>query len=40
MSGTELTLLTEQFDFKIEEVDAMTGSLIGRPNTATFAYKI
>ena len=36
MSGTELTLLTEQFDFKIEEVDAMTGSLIGRPNTATF----
>jgi len=36
MSGTEMTLLTEQFQFKIEEVDAMTGSLIGRPNTATF----
>ena len=36
MSGTEMTLLTEQFEFQIEEVDAMTGSLIGRPNTATF----
>ena len=36
MSGTEMTLLTEQFQFKIEEVDAMTGSSIGRPNTATF----
>jgi 3-hydroxyacyl-CoA dehydrogenase len=36
MSGTEMTLLTDKYDFKIEEVDAMTGSLIGRPNTATF----
>jgi 3-hydroxyacyl-CoA dehydrogenase len=29
-------LLTEKYDFKIEEVDALTGALIGRPNTATF----
>ena len=36
MSGTEITLLTEKYDFKIEEVDALTGSLIGRPNTASF----
>ncbi len=36
MSGTEITLLTEKYNFKIEEVDAMTGSLIGRPNTASF----
>jgi 3-hydroxyacyl-CoA dehydrogenase len=39
MSGTEMTLLTEQFDFHIEEVDAMTGSLIGRPNTASFRFQ-
>ena len=36
MSGTEITLLTEKYDFKIEEVDLLTGSLIGRPNTASF----
>ena len=36
MSGKEMTLLTEKYDFKIEEVDALTGALIGRPNTATF----
>src|SRR6056300_1345102 len=36
LSGTEITLLTEKYQFKIEEVDAMTGSLIGRPNTASF----
>ena len=36
MSGTEITFLTEKYSFKIEEVDAMTGSLIGRPNTASF----
>ena len=36
MSGTEITFLTEKYGFKIEEVDAMTGSLIGRPNTASF----
>lgn len=36
MSATEMTLLTEKYEFQIEEVDALTGSLIGRPNTATF----
>jgi 3-hydroxyacyl-CoA dehydrogenase len=36
MSGIEMTFLTEKHEFKIEEVDALTGSLIGRPNTATF----
>ena len=36
MSGSEMTLLTEKYQFRIEEVDAMTGSLIARPNTATF----
>src|SRR5210317_1486122 len=36
MSGTKITLLTEHYQFRIEEIDAMTGSLIGRPNTATF----
>ena len=36
MSGIEMTFLTEKYEFKIEEVDALTGSLIGRPNTATF----
>ena len=36
ISGTEITLLTEKYKFKIEEIDAMTGSLIGRPNTASF----
>lgn len=36
MSGTEMTLLTEELKLTVEEVDALTGSLIGRPNTATF----
>lgn len=36
MSGTEITILTEKYDFKIEEVDLLTGSLIGRPNTGSF----
>ena len=36
MSATEMTLLTEKYNLGIEEVDAMTGSLIGRPSTATF----
>ena len=36
ISGTEITLLTQKYKFKIEEIDAMTGSLIGRPNTASF----
>ena len=36
MSGSEMTILTEKYNFKVEEVDALTGTLIGRPNTATF----
>jgi len=36
MSGTQTILLTQQYGMRIEEVDALTGSLIGRPNTATF----
>ena len=36
MSGAHMLTLTEKYDFTIEEVDAITGSLIGRPNTATF----
>lgn len=36
MSGTEMTLLTDELKLSVEEVDALTGSLIGRPNTATF----
>lgn len=36
MAGTQATLLTVKYDMKIEEVDALTGSLIGRPNTATY----
>ena len=36
MSATEMTLLTDKYKFGIEEVDAMTGSLIGRPSSATF----
>ena len=36
MSGSEMTILTEKYNFRVEEVDALTGSLIGRPNTATF----
>ncbi|MBT6160467.1 MAG: 3-hydroxyacyl-CoA dehydrogenase/enoyl-CoA hydratase family protein [Flavobacteriaceae bacterium] len=36
MSGSETFLLTEKYEFSVEEVDALTGSLIGRPNTATF----
>ena len=36
MSGTEMTLLTEKYNFGVEEVDALTGTLIGRPSTATF----
>ena len=40
ISGTEITLLTEKYKFKIEEIDAMTGSLIGRPNTQVLDYKI
>ncbi len=36
MSGTEMTLLAEKYKFRVEEVDALTGTLIGRPSTATF----
>lgn len=36
MSSLNLYQLTEKYDMKIEEVDAMTGPLIGRPKTATF----
>lgn len=36
MSGTEITFLTEEFKFRAEEVDAMTGTLIGRPNTGSY----
>ena len=36
MSGAKVLALTEKYDMKIEEVDAITGPLIGRPNTATY----
>jgi 3-hydroxyacyl-CoA dehydrogenase len=36
MSGTKMVQLTEKYDMTIEEVDAITGPLIGRPNTATY----
>lgn len=36
MSGTKVAMLTEKYDMRIEEVDAITGTLIGRPNTATY----
>lgn len=36
MSGTALLNLTIEYKMSIEEVDAITGPLIGRPNTATF----
>ena len=36
MSGTEMTILTKKYSFTVEEVDVLTGSLIGRPPTATF----
>lgn len=36
MSGCKLFALTEQYDLSIEEVDALTGSLLGRPNTGTY----
>jgi len=36
MSGVQMMDLTEKYDMTIEEVDAITGSLIGRPNTATY----
>ena len=36
MSGCKIFELTKKYDMTIEEVDAITGTLIGRPNTATF----
>ncbi len=36
MSGTKITLLTQEYQMRIEEVDALTGTLIGRPKTASF----
>jgi 3-hydroxyacyl-CoA dehydrogenase len=36
MSGTKMLQLTDKYEMRIEEVDAFTGPLIGRPKTATF----
>lgn len=36
MSGIKVFDLTQQYDLTIEEVDALTGALIGRPNTGTY----
>ena len=36
MSGCKIFQLTEKYDMTIEEVDAITGTLIGRPNTASY----
>ena len=36
VSATELVLLADKHNMSAEETDAITGSLIGRPNTATF----
>ncbi len=36
MSGIKMVQLTVKHDMRLEEVDAITGPLIGRPNTATY----
>jgi len=36
LSGVKMSLLTEKYDMKIEEVDAITGPLIARPKTAHY----
>ena len=36
MSGLKVFDLTQKYDLSIEEVDALTGALIGRPNTGTY----
>ncbi len=36
MSGVKMMQLTDKYDMKIEEVDAIAGPLIGRPKTAHF----
>ncbi|NNK89954.1 MAG: 3-hydroxyacyl-CoA dehydrogenase/enoyl-CoA hydratase family protein [Saprospiraceae bacterium] len=36
MSGTKMAQLTDKYEMRIEEVDAITGPLIARPKTATY----
>ncbi len=36
LSGVKIFELTDKYGFRIEEVDSMTGPLIGRPKTGTF----
>ena len=36
MSGVRMIALTQEYGMTVEEVDAITGELIGRPKTATF----
>ena len=36
MSGVRMLELTQEYGMTVEEVDAITGELIGRPKTATF----
>ncbi len=36
MSGLKVFDLTQKYDLTIEEVDTLTGALIGRPNTGTY----
>ena len=36
MSGVRMIELTQEYGMTVEEVDAITGQLIGRPKTATF----
>ena len=36
MSGVKVFDLTQKYDLSIEEVDILTGALIGRPNTGTY----
>ena len=36
MSGAKVFELTEKFDLTIEEVDLLTGPILGRPKTGSF----
>ena len=36
MAGAKVFEITEKYELSIEEVDAITGTIIGRPNTATY----
>ena len=36
MSGIKMQQLTDKYDMRIEEVDEISGPLIGRPKTATY----